>query len=255
MKKNLLFIVLLFALTQVFAQSGAKSSQTREDRNFRIPLIGEKAPEFTAETTNGTLTFPADFGRKWKLLISHPQDFTPVCSSEILEFAHLQKEFDDLGVKIAVISTDALETHKEWVKSMETLNLNDRGTVKIKFPLIGDKDIVISKKYGMIHAESNTTKSVRGVFIIDPDNVIETILFYPSNVGRNTDEIIRTIKALQLSASQSTQASKVMTPVNWTPGKDLLVTIPPKAQANKSSSDVPAGYYSPVWYMWYKKAE
>ena len=256
MKKILLFIVFAFSLTQVFSQNASKSSkeQAKEDRNFRIPLIGEKAPSFTAQTTNGTLNFPSDFGKKWKILFSHPQDFTPVCSTEILELAHLQGELDKLGVKIAVISADPVETHVQWKKSLETLNLNDKGSVKINFPLIGDDDIKISKLYGMIHPESNTTKSVRGVFIIDPDNVIQAMYFYPSNVGRNTDEILRTVAALETSAAQSTAASHVLTPVNWNPGKDLLVTIPPKAQDSKSSTDVPEGYYSPVWYLWFKKA-
>lgn len=255
MKKILLLFVLALSLTQLFAQSGSKSSQSeKEDRNFRIPLIGEKAPSFTAETTNGTLNFPSDFGRKWKILFSHPQDFTPVCSTEILELAHLQGELDKLGVKIAIISTDPVETHIQWKKSLESLDLNNKGAVKISFPLIGDDDIKIAKMYGMIHPESNTTKSVRGVFIIDPDNIIQAMYFYPANVGRNTDELLRTVAALETSAQQSTKASMVLTPVNWNPGKDLLVSIPPKAQSSKSSSDVPEGYYSPVWYLWFKKA-
>ena len=213
-----------------------------------------QAPSFTAETTTGTLNFPDDYGKKWKILFSHPQDFTPVCSTEILELAHLQGKLDKLGVKIAIISTDPVETHLQWKKSLESLNINNQGTVKINFPLIGDDDVKIAKLYGMIHPETNSTKSVRGVFIIDPNNVVQAIYFYPMNVGRNTDEIIRTVTALQTSAKQSTTASHVLTPVNWNPGKDLLVSIPPKAQSSKTSSEVPEGYYSPVWYMWYKKA-
>jgi peroxiredoxin (alkyl hydroperoxide reductase subunit C) len=256
MKKVLLFIVFALSLTQLFAQNTSKASQAeaKEDRNFRIPLIGEKTPSFTAETTTGTLNFPSDFGKKWKILFSHPQDFTPVCSTEILELAHMQGELDQLGVKIAIISTDPVETHLQWKKSLESLNINDKGSVKINFPLIGDDDIKIAKLYGMIHPETNSTRSVRGVFIIDPNNIIQAIYFYPMNVGRNTDEIIRTITALQTSAQQSTTASHVLTPVNWNPGKDLLVSIPPKAQESKSATDVPQGYYSPVWYLWYKKA-
>jgi len=254
MKKIFLLIVLALSLTQVFGQNSSKSSDSKEDRNYRIPLIGEKAPSFTAETTTGTLNFPSDYGKKWKILFSHPQDFTPVCSSEILELAHLQGELDKLGVKIAVISADPVETHLQWKKSLESLNLNNQGTAKITFPLIGDDDVKISKLYGMIHPETNSTKSVRGVFIIDPDNVIQTIYFYPMNIGRNTAELLRTLTALQTSAQQSTAESAVLTPVNWNPGKDLLVSIPPKAQSAKSSTDVPEGYYSPVWYMWYKKA-
>jgi peroxiredoxin 2/4 len=255
MKKNLLLLVFALSVTQIFAQSASKSSsKSKEDRNFRIPLIGEQAPAFTAETTNGTLNFPSDFGRKWKILFSHPQDFTPVCSSEILELARLQGELDKMGVKIAILSTDPVETHLQWKKSLESLNINNQGSVKINFPLIGDDNIKVAKLYGMIHPETNSTRSVRGVFIIDPDNVIQAIYFYPMNVGRNTDEILRTVSALEISAKESTAASHVLTPVNWSPGKDLLVSIPPKAEASKSATDVPAGYYSPVWYMWYKKA-
>ena len=254
MKKNLLLIVLALSFTQIFAQSSSKSD-SKEDRNYRIPLIGEKAPTFTAETTNGELTFPEDFGKKWKILFSHPQDFTPVCSTELIELARLQGEFDKMGVKVAVISTDPVETHKQWKKSLESLDLDNKGKVQVSFPLIGDDDIRVAKLYGMIHPETNSTRSVRGVFIIDPDNVIAAIYFYPMNVGRNMDEIMRTVTALQTSAQFTTQSSRVMTPANWTPGKDLLVSIPPKAQASKTSSDVPEGYYSPVWYLWYKKAQ
>ncbi|MBK7712890.1 MAG: redoxin domain-containing protein [Bacteroidales bacterium] len=256
MKKVLFIMAFALSLTQIFAQTASKSSKSdaKEDRNFRVPLIGETAPSFTAETTNGTLNFPSDFGRKWKILFSHPQDFTPVCSTEIIELARLQGELDKLGVKIAILSTDPVETHLQWKKSMESLDLNSQGAVKIKFPLIGDDDLKVAKLYGMIHPESNTTKSVRGVFIIDPNNIIQVIYFYPANVGRNTDEILRTVAALETSAEQSTATSHVFAPVNWNPGKDLLVSIPPKAQASKSSNDVPEGYYSPVWYMWFKKS-
>ena len=254
MRKILFMIVIALSVTQIFAQSATKSSsKTKEDRNFRIPLIGEQAPAFTAETTTGTLNFPSDYGRKWKILFSHPQDFTPVCSSEIIELAHIQGKLDNMGIKIVVLSTDPVETHLQWKKSLESLDLNGQGPVKINFPLVGDDDIKIAKLYGMIHPETNSTRSVRGVFIIDPDNVIQAIYFYPMNVGRNTDEILRTVAALQTSAKESTAASHVLTPVNWSPGKDLLVSIPPKAQSSKASTEVPEGYYSPVWYMWYKK--
>lgn len=255
MKKILLLLVLAFSLTQLWSQNtnSSSASGSKEARNFRIPLIGEQAPEFTAESTNGTINFPSDFGRKWKVLFSHPQDFTPVCSTEILGLAHLQDEFDKMGVKIAVVSSDPVETHLQWKKSLEELNLNNEGVVKIKFPLIGDDDIAISKLYGMIHPESNSTKSVRGVFVIDPNNVIQAIYFYPANIGRSSDELVRTLTALQTSAQQSTKTSMVLTPLNWNPGKDLLVSIPPKTDANKSA-DVPTGFYSPVWYLWFKKA-
>ena len=251
MKKILFFVLAVFFVTNLWSQDAPMSSTkkvVKEDRNFRIPLIGESTPSFTAESTNGTINFPGDFGRKWKILFSHPQDFTPVCSTEILELAYLQDEFDKLGVKLAVVSTDALDTHVQWKKSLESLNLNNRGLVKIKFPIVDDKDKSISKKYGMIHAASNTTHDVRGVFIIDPDDIIQAIFFYPPRVGRNTDELLRTITALQ-----TTFTDKVMTPVNWKQGGDVLVPIPPKADAN-STTAAPEGFYSPIWYLMYKKS-
>jgi peroxiredoxin 2/4 len=239
-------VAVMFSMTQLWSQG--QTSKPKEDRNFRIPLIGESAPSFTAESTEGTINFPLDYGKKWKVLFSHPQDFTPVCTTEIMELGYLQSEFDKLGVKLLVVSTDALSTHNSWKKSMETLNLNNRGTVKIKFPLIDDQKLVISKEYGMIHAATNTTKAVRGVFVIDPDNIVQAIYFYPAVVGRNTDELLRVVTALQ-----ATSKEKVMTPVNWKPGNDLLVPVPPTSSAN-SAAPVPDGFYSPAWYLWYKKA-
>jgi peroxiredoxin 2/4 len=250
MKKTLFFIAVAFSVTQLWSQDASMSSgksKTYEDRNFRIPLIGESAPSFTAESTDGTIKFPEDYGRYWKLLFSHPQDFTPVCSTEILELARLQDVFEKLGVKVVVVSTDALETHVQWKKSLETLDLNNKGRVKIKFPLVDDNDKSVAKEYGMIHAATNSTEAVRGVFIIDPDDVIKAIYFYPRSVGRNTDELIRTIIALQ-----TTYSEKVMTPVNWKAGNDLLIPIPPKTNAH-SNTPVPEGYYSPIWYLWFKK--
>ena len=251
MRKILLFIVAAISVTQLWSQVVSESSQqavTKEDRNFRIPLIGESAPSFTAESTNGTINFPEDFGRKWKILFSHPQDFTPVCSTEILQLASLQDEFDKLGIKVIVISTDRLDTHVEWKKSMESLNLNNKGSVRIKFPLVADENESVSKLYGMIHPASNTTQAVRGVFIIDPDNIIQAIYFYPHSVGRNTDELLRMVTALQITSS-----GKVYTPVNWKAGNDVLVPVPPKTDET-GKPIVPDGYYNPVWYLWYKKA-
>ena len=187
MKKYFLFVALvLSATTLLFSQ------ETRDDRKFRIPLIGELAPSFTAESTTGVVNFPADYGRAWKILFSHPQDFTPVCSSEILELAHLQSDFDKLKTKLIVLSTDPVETHRDWKKALEAIEYKGRTPTSIKFPLVDDENLVVSKLYGMIHAPSNTTRDVRGVFIIDPENVVQAIYFYPSNVGRSTEELLRT---------------------------------------------------------------
>ena len=251
MKKLLLILFVAASCVTLWSQEIDKSSKianANEDRNFRIPLIGEKAPSFTAESTNGTINFPEDFGHKWKILFSHPKDFTPVCSTEILELAHLQDQFNQMGVKLVVVSTDRLETHVQWKKALEMVKLDNRDLVKIKFPLIDDENIAVAKMYGMIHPETNSTRSVRGVFIIDPDNIIQAIYFYPMNIGRSTDELLRMVAALQISSKE-----KVLTPVNWKEGKDVLVKTPPKTDGKSQTSEI-AGYYNPAWFLWYKKS-
>ncbi len=242
MKKIIVLVALIgLSVSQVW-------SQEKEDRNFRIPLIGEKAPSFVAESTNGPLTFPSDFGRSWKILFSHPQDFTPVCSSELLELAYLQKEFDKLNVKLAVISTDELARHFDWKKALENITYKGRPAQKIKFPLIEDKTLAIAKMYGMIHEATNTTRDVRGVFIIDPDDIIQAIYFYPMSVGRSTEELLRTVTALQTVTDKKHAA-----PADWKAGNDLLIIAPPVA--DQSTENVPDGFYKLSWFMWFEKAK
>jgi len=251
MKKAMLSVVLVFMVTQLWSQDlrPAPESQSEEaKRTFRIPLLGETAPSFTAESTEGTLNFPTDYGRSWKVLFSHPQDFTPVCTSEILELANLQEKFKDFNVKLAVVSTDPLDMHHQWKKAMEEIEYKERSGVKIKFPIIDDDKLAISMKYGMIHAPTNTTKDVRGVFIIDPDDVIRAIYFYPNQVGRSTDELLRTLTALQ-----TTYKKDLMTPADWRAGDDVLVPFLPKVDPAQPEV-VPEGYYKLAWFMWYKKA-
>ncbi len=238
-------IVLLAAAA--ILTTGLATAQADEDKNFRIPLIGEKAPTFSAKTTNGDLVFPDDFGSRWKILFAHPQDFTPVCSSELLELAHLQKEFDRLGVKLAVISTSPLENHELWKKALEEVDYKGRPATKIKFPLIDDDNRLISRQYGMIHPSISGTKSVRGVFIIDPDNIIQAVSFYPMNVGRSSEEILRSVQALQ------TADDVLMTPSDWKAGQDLMVAVPPVT--DQSTENVPDGFYKLAWFMWFEKAK
>lgn len=236
--------VVLLAAAVVLC-SGLIMAQAEEDKNFRIPLIGEKAPSFEAETINGTINFPADFGSKWKILFAHPQDFTPVCSSELLELAYLQQEFDKLNVKLAVVSTGDLESHLAWKKALEDVQYKGRPALKIKFPLIDDKSRVISREYGMIHPSISGTKSVRGVFIIGPDDVIRAVSFYPLNVGRSSEEILRSVRALQTANNVN------MTPSDWKPGDDLIVAVPPVT--DQKTENVPDGYYKLAWFMWFEK--
>jgi len=250
MKKSIFFVLLVLSVTKLWSQDPIlfEPQKPVEDRNFRIPLIGETAPSFTAVTTNGELKFPGDYGKSWKVLFSHPQDFTPVCTTEILELANLQEQFNKLGVKLVAVSTDQLDTHEQWKKAMESLTFKDRSAVKIEFPLVADADLSISKKYGMIHAASNTTRDVRGVYVIDPDNIIQAIYFYPKEVGRSTDELLRTITALQ-----RTESDKVLTPANWKAGEDVMVPTIPKSDASKEEL-TSEGIYNLTWFMWYKKA-
>ena len=237
--------VLLTILTVVFAVS-LSTSQDNE-----IPLIGSTAPSFTAKSTNGKITFPNSFGDSWKILFSHPQDFTPVCSSELLELANIQNEFDRLNVKIAVISTDNLEQHEMWVKHLEEIDYRGYGKQDIKFPIIDDEDAKASMKYGMLHKPASTKRDVRGVFIIDDKNTVRSINFYPMEVGRNINEIVRIVEALQ-----TTDNSRVLTPANWTMGEDVMVPFYPYTK--KQLAEDPSlkdDYYNVGNRMWFKKIE
>ncbi len=232
--------LLLFSISQLWAQNNSRVS---------IPMIGEEAPSFTAEATTGTVNFPADYPLQWKILFSHPADFTPVCTSEILELAASQAEFNKLRTKIVVISVDSLDTHFQWEKDMETIKYKNREPAKINFPLVADVNLGISKMYGMIHPNSNSTRDVRGVFIVDPKDKIRAIFFYPMNIGRNLGEIERTLIALQTA-----DKNQVLTPANWQPGGDVLVPyIKTKSQSEKMTAENDPDYYQVTWYMRFKK--
>jgi peroxiredoxin (alkyl hydroperoxide reductase subunit C) len=239
MKKLLLtFIVSAFLMGSAFAQNSSK-----------IPLIGSKAPSFTAKSTEGKIKFPDDFGKNWKILFSHPQDFTPVCSSELLELAYMQKDFDNLGVKMAVISTDDVEQHKLWKAHLEELDYKGRGTQHIKFPILDDHEATASKTYGMLHQPTSTNKDIRGVFIIDGDNIVRSINFYPMEVGRNMDEIVRIVEALQTADTE-----QVLTPANWNDGDDVMVPYFPYTKEELAENpDLKNEFYNVGNRMWFKK--
>ena len=237
-KLTLTFVIIASLVISSFAKG-----------NSNIPLIGSKAPSFTAKTTQGKLKFPDDYGTNWKILFSHPQDFTPVCTSELLELAYMQKEFDKLGVKIAIISTDNVEQHQLWKTFVEDLDYKNHGKQQVNFPIIEDTDASISKGYGMLHETTSTNKDIRGVFIIDGDNIVRSINFYPMQVGRNMDEIIRIVEALQ-----TTDQQQVLTPANWNKGDDVMVPYFPYTKeelaANPGLKDQ---YYSLGDRVWFKK--
>ena len=236
-------LVLTFA-SAVFLLGIAFSQSTK------IPLIGSEAPSFTAETTNGTLNFPNDYGKKWKILFSHPQDFTPVCSSELSELAYMQKDFEKLGAKIAIISSDNVAEHKRWKTWLEGLDYKGRGLQKIEFPLIGDELHVVSKLYGMLHTPTSSNKDIRGVYIIDPNNVVRSINFYPMQVGRNMQEIERILVALQTADREM-----VCTPANWKNGDDVIIPHFPYTEGELAADPgIKDDFYNVGGYMWFKKA-
>lgn len=189
MKKEFVLLTLLF-----FCVCDLKSQY---NSGSNIPMIGDNAPGFIAESTNGTVSFPDDYADHWKILFSHPRDYTPVCSSEILQLARMQDEFAKLGTNLVVISTDFLQSHFQWKKDLEAIKYGKNEPVKITFPLVADDHFIISRKYGMMHKSVSTTQTVRGVFFINPANKIAAVVFYPMNIGRNMEDIKSTLLALQ----------------------------------------------------------
>ena len=175
--------------------------------------LGDEAPDFTAETTEGPISFHQFLGSSWGVLFSHPKDFTPVCTTELGEVAKLKPEFDKRNVKVAGLSVDSVEDHKKWAGDIE-----ETQGAALNFPLLGDPDRKISNLYDMIHPNANDTLTVRSVFIIGPDKKVKLIITYPASTGRNFDEILRVIDSLQLTAGY-----KVATPANWKDGDDVII--------------------------------
>jgi len=175
--------------------------------------LGDTAPDFSADTTEGTLRFHDYLGGSWGVLFSHPKDFTPVCTTELGQVAKLKPEFEKRNVKVLGLSVDPLDDHKRWVGDIE----ETQGTA-LNFPLIADPDRKISEAYDMIHPNADSTLTVRSVFIIGPDKKVKLTITYPASTGRNFDEILRVIDSLQLTAKHS-----VATPVNWKHGEDVII--------------------------------
>ena len=183
-----------------------------------LPRIGDPAPDFKAVTTHGELTFSQWQGNDWVVLFSHPADFTPVCSTELMEFARRSEEFKKVGVKLIGISVDSVHSHLAWLQ-----NLKEKMGSDIPYPMIADIDMKVSQAYGMIHPGASATATVRAVFLIDPKRIIRALVYYPMNVGRNVDEVLRLVQGLQ-TADRFT----VATPVNWRPGEKVVVPPPKK---------------------------
>jgi thioredoxin-dependent peroxiredoxin len=176
--------------------------------------LGDEAPDFTAETTEGKINLYEYLGDGWGILFSHPKDFTPVCTTELGRVAQLKPEFEKRNTKVLAVSVDPVESHDRWAQDIEDVTGN-----KLNYPVIGDPDRTVADLYGMIHPNANDTLTVRSVFIIGPDKKIKLTLTYPASTGRNFDEILRVLDSLQLTSKH-----QVATPSDWKQGEDVIIT-------------------------------
>ena len=194
--------------------------------------LGDTAPDFSADTTDGPISFHQWIGNHWCVFFSHPKDFTPVCTTELGRANNLKKEFDERGVKLIAISVDSVSTHKKWILDIqETQNTSD-----FSFPIIGDEKGEVAELYGMIHAKASDTNTVRAVFVIDPGKKIRLMMSYPATTGRNFLEILRVIDALQMSDTH-----KVATPADWEDGSECII-LPGITNEAEIEALFPKGY-------------
>lgn len=213
-----------------------------------MPRIGDQAPEFRAMTTHGKLNFPGDYAGKWKILFSHPADFTPVCTTEFISFAKMQAEFEALNTQLVGLSVDSLSSHIAWVRNIEEkIEWDGNKNVKIGFPIIVDLSKNVSKLYGMIMPGEANNACVRAVFFIDPSDKIRAIIYYPLVLGRNFEEIKRVIVGLQTA-----DAHDVALPANWEPGKEVVLHYP-TTTAEVEQRCAQEGVNCTDWYLCTKK--
>lgn len=221
-----------------------------EQKIYSMPKIGDKAPSFKAKTTQGEINFPEDYKGKWVILFSHPADFTPVCTTEFMTFASMQDEFKELNTELIGLSVDSLYAHIAWLRTIkEKIKWNGLEDVEVKFPVIEDITMEVANKYGMISPTQSNTQAVRAVFFIDPEGMIKTIMYYPSSLGRNFDEIKRVLQGLQKAEKDS-----VALPANWRPGDDVI--IPPAGSCGVAKDRVEntlEDTYCLDWFLCFKK--
>ncbi len=215
-----------------------------------LPLIGEKAPAFVAETTQGKINFPGDYKGKWIIFFSHPADFTPVCTTEFMTFASMAGEFRDLNCELVGLSIDSTYSHIAWLRAIkEKIEYKGMKGVEVMFPVISDLTMEVSKAYGMLQPGASNTQAVRAVFMIDPAGVVRAILYYPLSNGRNMQEIKRLLVAMQFSDEH-----KIATPANWQPGDDVIVPTPGSCGVAKQRVEKPDKDTKVLdWFMTLKK--
>jgi peroxiredoxin (alkyl hydroperoxide reductase subunit C) len=206
-----------------------------------LPRLNEPAPQFTAMATTGQIKL-SDYKGKWVVLFSHPADFTPVCTTELAGFAAKQGEFDKRAVQLIGVSIDSVYSHLAWMRSIEK-NFD----VRITYPVIADLDTRVAQLYGMIHPGASTTATVRCVFVIDPNQTMRAMIYYPLTTGRSVDEVLRLVDALQLNAEKG-----LATPANWQPGDKAIVPAPLTADGVEKRLKEP-GVEVKDWYLTYKQ--
>jgi thioredoxin-dependent peroxiredoxin len=199
--------------------------------------LGDEAPDFTAQTTEGTIRFHEWLGDGWGVLFSHPKDFTPVCTTELGEMARIKGEFDRRGTKILSLSVDPLEAHQRWARDIE----ETQGYAP-NYPIVADTDRAVADLYGMVHPNADDTATVRSVFVIGPDKKVKLTLTYPMSTGRNFDEILRVLDSLQLTARY-----KVSTPANWRQGEDVIIV--PAVGDDEARERFPRGWSASKPYL------
>ncbi len=208
-----------------------------EQEFTQMPRIGDQAPDFKAVTTNGTIQFSEFIKGSWTIMFSHPADFTPVCTTEMSGFALLEEDFKKMNTKLIGLSIDSIHSHLAWVN-----NVKEKLGIFMRFPIIADIDMKVSKLYGMLMPGESETAAVRAVFFIDPTGKIRLIMYYPLNVGRNMDEIIRALQALQTADKH-----KVALPLNWKPGEKAIV--PPPKTIEEMEERIKSNYEMVDFYL------
>jgi len=195
------------------------NEEIKKEEVFSMPRIGDKAPSFTANTTQGEINFPDQYEGRWVILFSHPADFTPVCTSEFITFASMEKNFKEVNCDLIGLSVDGIHAHIAWLRTVkEKIEYKGMKNMEVNFPLIDDVSMKVANKFGMIQPGESVTSAVRAVFFIDPKGVIRAIIYYPLSLGRNFDEIYRALVAMQTA-----DAFGVATPADWRPGDDVIV--------------------------------
>ncbi|MGE5610292.1 MAG: peroxiredoxin [Bacillota bacterium] len=215
-----------------------------------MPLIGETAPAFKAETTQGPIDFPYDYRGRWVLLFSHPADFTPVCTTEFIAFAAMAPEFKALNCELIGLSIDSTFSHIAWLRTIkEKIKYGELENIAVRFPVIADIKMEVAKAYGMLHPAASDTKTVRAVYFIDPTSKIRAMLYYPMTNGRSVQELKRLLIAMQTS-----DAHGIATPAEWHPGDDVILPPPNSTSAaNDRVTRAGSDYCCLDWFLSLKK--